>query len=87
MPLAPIVQPVMWSFGDAMHLYPHPDILVLADECEDYFYHIPVNGHETTFHDAQKKMGTEDKAGVKHITVVNPGSFTSGKFTVLYPTA
>lgn len=62
MPLAPIIQPIMWSYGDALHLYPHPDILVLADECEEYHYHVPVNGHKTTFHDAQVKLGNEDHA-------------------------
>jgi hypothetical protein len=50
----------MWSYGDALHMYPHPDFLVLADECEEYHYHIPVNGHKTTFHDAEKKIGNED---------------------------
>ena len=38
MPLAPILQPVMWSYGDCLHLHPHPDFLILADECEDFFY-------------------------------------------------
>ena len=77
----------MWSYGDALHLYPHPDFLVLADECEDYYYQIPVNGHKTTFHDAGQKMGNEDGMEMKCVTVVNPGSFSSDRsFTVIYPT-
>ena len=60
LPLATIFQPIMWSYGDALHLYPHPDFLVLSDECEEYHYHIPVNGHKTTFHDAEQKIGNED---------------------------
>ena len=77
LPLATIVQPILWSYGDALHLYPHPDFLVLSDECEEYHYHIPVNGHKTTFHDADQKMGNEDQAALKTVTVVNPGKFSA----------
>lgn len=62
MPLSPIVQPVLWPYGDCLHLYPHPDYLVLADECDDYYYTIPVNGHKTTHHDVTK-LGNEDNHG------------------------
>ena len=33
MPLSPIIQPLLWSHADSLHLLPEPDILVLADEC------------------------------------------------------
>ena len=86
MPLAPIVQPIMWAYGDALHLYPHPDFLVLADECEDYHYHIPVNGHKTSYHDVSK-LGNEDMNDeLKTVTVINPGNFGLDRsFTVVYP--
>ena len=85
MPLAPIIQPIMWSYGDALHLTPHPDFLVLADECDDYTYTIPVNGHKTTYHDVSK-LGNEDAQKVKTVTILNPGNFSKdGSFSVVYP--
>jgi hypothetical protein len=39
----------MWSFAkDCMNLVPHPDYLILADDCADYHHKIPVN---TSFED------------------------------------
>ena len=39
MPLPQIVQPVTWAYAmDTLALTPHPDFLVLADECSDYHY-------------------------------------------------
>jgi len=33
----------MWSYAmDCMNLTPEPDYLVLADECQDYYYQIPL---------------------------------------------
>ena len=86
MPLSNIVQPVMWSFADCLHLYPHPDMIVLADECvEDYHYKVPVNGHKSTFHDISF-IGNEDNSDMKTVTILNPGNFGYDKsFTVLYP--
>ena len=85
MPLAPIVQPVLWPYGDTLHVYPHPDFLVLADECDDYHYTIPVNGHKTTFHDTTT-LGNEDDSELKTVTVVNPGNFGADtSFVVIYP--
>lgn len=86
MPLAPIVQPVLWPYGDTLHLYPHPDFLILADECEDYQYTIPVNGHKSTFHDTNTLGNEDDFASLKTVTVVNPGNFGSDtSFVVIYP--
>lgn len=45
--MAPIIQPILWSYGDAMHLHPHPDYLILADECSEYNYEVPVNDHDS----------------------------------------
>lgn len=58
----------------------------MADECEDFFYQIPVNGHKTTYHDVAK-MGNEDQQdNVKTVTVINPGNFgTDTSFSVIYP--
>lgn len=75
LPLSPIVQPVLWPYGDCLHLYPHPDFLILADECDDYFYQIPVNGHKTTHHDVTKLGNEENHGKLKTVTVVNPGNF------------
>ena len=76
----------MYSYGDCLHLYPHPDFLILADECDDYNYTIPVNGHKTTFHDTSK-LGNEDaNSTLKTVTVINPGNFgVDRSFVVVYP--
>ena len=86
MPIASINQPLIWSHADSLHLYPHPDFLVLADECEDYHYTVPVNGHKSTFHDV-KKIGNENaEKELETVTVLNPGNFSYDKsFTVIYP--
>lgn len=76
----------MWSYGDSLHLYPHPDFLVMADECEDYVYQIPVNGHKTTYHDITKLGNEEAQVQLETVTVVNPGSFGQDtSFCVIYP--
>lgn len=76
----------MWPYGDCLHLYPHPDYLILADECDDFFYQIPVNGHKSTYHDVSK-LGNEDaNKDMKTVTVINPGNFGSDRsFCVIYP--
>ena len=38
LPIPQIVQPIMWAYGDVFHLTPHPDYLVLADDCQDYYH-------------------------------------------------
>jgi hypothetical protein len=44
MPLPQVTQPVIWDYAvDAFNLTPHPDFLVLADECNDYHHKIPVD--------------------------------------------
>lgn len=69
-----------------MHLYPHPDFLVIADECDDFCYQLPVNGHKSTFHDTVK-MGNEDNHDeLETVTIINPGNFAADRsFTVVYP--
>ena len=62
----------MWSFGDSLNLVPHPDYLILADDCWDYYHKIPVE----TLDDEPQKL----------VHVVNPGNFSIEKsFTVIYP--
>ena len=71
-----------------MHLYPHPDFLIIADECDDYHYQVPVNGHKSTFHD-RVQLGNEDQykdGQIETVTLINPGNFGSDKsFCVIYP--
>lgn len=34
----------MWSFAkDCLNLVPHPDYLILADDCADYYHKIPID--------------------------------------------
>ena len=42
MPFSQVVQPIIWSYGEAFNLTPHPHILILADDCEDYHHRIQV---------------------------------------------
>lgn len=89
MPLATIVQPILWPYGDCLHLYPHPDFIVIADECDDYYYKVPVNGHKSTFHDVTQ-LGNEDNFKeadeVDTVNVINPGNFGSDRsFCIIYP--
>ena len=77
MPVAPIIQPILWSYGDALHLHPHPDFLILADECNEYSYEVPVN-------DSDSKP--ENANDLKTIHVLNPGNFCIDRtFVVIYP--
>ena len=44
MPLAQIIQPVLWSFAvDCLNITPEPDFLVLADEYDDYHHEINID--------------------------------------------
>lgn len=65
----------MWTYAsDSLNLAPHPDYLILADDCQDYHHKIQVEGVE--FEEPQK-----------HVHVINPGSFAREKaFVVIYPT-
>lgn len=75
----------MYAYGDCLHLYPHPDFLVLADECDDYFYTIPVDGHNTTVRTDGSLLGNEDLT-TKFVTIINPGNFGADRsFVVVYP--
>jgi hypothetical protein len=38
LPITTVVQPIIWGFGDCLNLLPHPDFLILADDCEDYYH-------------------------------------------------
>jgi hypothetical protein len=50
----------MWSFAkDCMDLVPHPDYLILADDCADYHHKIPVN---TLFADEKVKASSCHKS-------------------------
>ena len=73
MPLPQIIQPIMWSFGsDALNLVPHPDYLILADDCWEYNHRIEVD--------------TLEDEPQKYVHVINPGNFAIDKsFLVFYP--
>ena len=66
----------MWSYAmDCMNLTPEPDFLVLADECQDYHYQLPIS------------EATQDgMAEQKTCHVLNPGNFSMDQsFVVIYP--
>lgn len=43
LPLPNLVQPLMWSHAmDTLNITPEPDYLVLADECKDFYYPVPL---------------------------------------------
>lgn len=66
MPLASIVQPVMWSYAaESLNLVPHPDYLILADDCADYYHKIPIDASPTLLKEEPQK----------HVHVINPGNF------------
>lgn len=73
-PLPSIIQPIMWSYAkDCLNLVPHPDFLILADDCADYHHKIPV---ESSFEDEPQKC----------VHVINPGNFALERsFVVIYP--
>ena len=64
----------MYGFAkDALNLVPHPDYLILADDCAEYHHEIQVNGH------------SDEDQTIVH--VINPGNFSLEKsFVVIYPT-
>lgn len=71
----------MWSHSDSLVLYPEPDFLILADDCEEYCYKMPL--------DVALKNETEDKKDkeeARTVTVLNPGVFGQDlSFAVVYP--
>ena len=85
MPLAPIIQPILWSYGDALHLHPHPDFLILADECSEYNYEVPINDNQS-LQDSKPKLLDENMNDFQTIHVANPGNFSIDRsFVVIYP--
>jgi hypothetical protein len=59
---------------DTLNLTPEPDFLVLADECKDYYYPVPLT----------EMNPDEEKQKVCH--VLNPGNFSSDfSFTIVFP--
>lgn len=64
----------MWAHAkDCLNLVPHPDFLILADDCIDYYHQIPV---ETEYKDEPQQT----------VHVVNPGNFSYDRsFVLLYP--
>ena len=47
-----------------------------------------MNGHKSTFHDSEKKLGNEDaNKDMETVTIINPGNFSNDRsFVVIYPT-
>lgn len=88
LPLPQIVQPVMWAYAmDTLALVPHPDFLILADECSDYHYSFDL-GDEFSSHRgpvASEDVDMDDSTP-RTCNVVNPGNFSHDlSFLVLYP--
>ena len=75
LPLPQIVQPVLWNYAvDCLNLTPEPDILVLADECQDFH------------HKFETEDFSEDVPTSRSCHVLNPGNFANDhSFVVLYP--
>ena len=77
MPLSPVIQPIIWSNSDALHLYPEPDFLILADDCEQNMISVPLK---------QTEKEKRDNVPKKSIHVLNPGSFSHNfEFGVINP--
>jgi len=56
-------------------LTPEPDYLILADECNDYYYSIPLY-----------EISPDEQTQQKTCHVLNPGNFSSDRsFVVVYP--
>eukprot|EP00347_Sterkiella_histriomuscorum_P020272 403338437 len=86
-PVPSIVQPIMWSFSDALQLVPHPDFLILCDEITDYHHQIEVPKSSKTSQGYEIQY-FEDEEGQndKFVHVVNPGNFSINKsFVTIYP--
>ena len=75
LPLPQITQPVLWNYAtDCLNITPEPDILILADECQDFHYKF------------ESSDQSEDEEQMRTSHVVNPGSFANDhSFVVLYP--
>ena len=75
LPLPQMVQPVVWSHAmDTLNLTPEPDFLILADECKDYYYPIPLT--EESVDDQKQKV----------CHVMNPGNFSFDQsFAIVFP--
>ena len=90
LPLPQIVQPVMWAYAmDTLSILPHPDILVLADECADYHHSFDLSD-EFSAHAGEPRGDDEmqeDESNVRRTCeVVNPGNFSHDlSFVALYP--
>ena len=66
----------MWTYAqDCLNLTPEPDYLILADECNDYYYNIPL-----------VEVTPDEKSQQKTCHVLNPGNFSYDRsFVVIYP--
>ena len=90
MPLPQIVQPVTWAFAmDTLALTPHPDFLILADECSDYHYTFDLGDEFSSQPVAAGEdieMRQDSDAPQRACQVINPGNFSQDlSFLVLYP--
>ena len=81
----------MWAFAmDTLALVPHPDYLILADECSDYHYNFDLSDE---FSRNRGRAPGEDvdmdgSATPRSCNVVNPGNFSHDlSFLVLYPSS
>ena len=64
-----------------MNLVPHPDYLVLADDCQEYHHTFKVDTFNVS--NSFQQISEEEQ---KEVHVINPGNFgAERKFVVLYP--
>ncbi len=84
MPMPAIVQPIMWSYADALTLVPHPDYLILADEIQEYNHELQI---PTNIGRNGENLYEDEDGQVKTVHVINPGNFAINKsFVTIYPT-
>ena len=74
---------------DTLALTPHPDFLILADECSDYHYTFDL-GDEFSSQPVPTgediEMRQDSDAPQRACQVINPGNFSHDlSFLVLYP--
>jgi len=78
----------MWAYAmDTLALVPHPDFLVLADECSDYHHSFDLSDEFSSEPASHENVAMRDDGEPKKTCdVVNPGNFSYDlSFLVLYP--
>ena len=76
---------------DTLALVPHPDYLILADDCSDYHYTFDLSDEfssqvVTGREDIEMRQDGDNETPQRTCQVINPGNFSNDlSFLVLYP--